>query len=134
MTVAEARSVHSCPCCDCSPKELGKKENLYNGKFTPKENRLIYGLSDLHLWIRCFEGLLNIAYKKITKNPRSGNFKEVLDRDSRIPGNWKISRLETRPKKVETSREVSKKINTKIHSLKPIKNKDYMLYSKFNVL
>jgi len=26
-------------------------------------------------------------------------------RDSRIPGNWKISRLETRPKKVETSRE-----------------------------
>ena len=78
VAVCEARSVQSCPCCDNTPKELGKKENIFNGKFEPKENRLIYGLSDLHLWICCFEAFLNIGYKKITKDPRSEK-KEVLD-------------------------------------------------------
>lgn len=29
----------------------------------PKENMYAYGLSTLHLWIRCFECLLHIAYR-----------------------------------------------------------------------
>ncbi len=53
----------NCPVCGNTPTEMTKVENLYNGKFNPRQGSLKYGIRTLHSWIRALEFLLHLAYR-----------------------------------------------------------------------
>lgn len=87
--IVDVASFQRCPVCEASSKDMNNIENLHNGKFAPKANRLIYGISYLHLWIRLFELLLHVAYKKKIQKHRSGNTPDVKTRKEEIQTRFK---------------------------------------------
>ena len=60
-TLTETNASSRCFICGATPKEMNN-ETIVSQK-TPKVENFRFGLSPLHLWIRCFECLLHIAYK-----------------------------------------------------------------------
>jgi hypothetical protein len=69
-------SMQSCPICKRKPKEFNNLKIWYDEDKNDKE-ALKFGIAPLHLWIRIFECLLNVGYKKITCNARGGNTEAV---------------------------------------------------------
>lgn len=58
--ISGTNSSQTCYICGATPKQMNLQ--VANPRL-PKENMYAYGLSTLHLWIRCFECLLHIAYR-----------------------------------------------------------------------
>ena len=63
MLSGATNSSQCCSVCGVSPKNMNSFDIL-NKEYTHRE--LKYGLSSLHAWIRFFEMILHIAYKKET--------------------------------------------------------------------
>lgn len=61
-TITNTKSKQSCSVCPATPKEFNNLDNM-EIRFKSKEGSLNYGLSVLHLWIRCFEWLLHLSYR-----------------------------------------------------------------------
>lgn len=57
---SETRSYANCNICHATPKEMNKWEVISNKP--PAVEMYKYGLSSLHMWIRCFECILHISY------------------------------------------------------------------------
>jgi len=60
--ITHTKSKQTCCICQKNPKDFNNLDNM-NIRFAPKEGTLNYGLSVLHLWIRCFEWLLHLSYR-----------------------------------------------------------------------
>lgn len=58
----KTKSTMRCCICHATSKDFNNLDNL--DLFKPKEGTLSYGLSVLHLWIRSFEWLLHLSYRK----------------------------------------------------------------------
>lgn len=58
----KTKSKQRCCICKATPKLFNNLKNM-EIRFKPKEGTLNYGLSVLHLWIRCFEWLLHLSYR-----------------------------------------------------------------------
>ncbi|KAG5671730.1 hypothetical protein PVAND_001910 [Polypedilum vanderplanki] len=67
--------MQSCPVCKRKPKEFHNVAIWDEDK--TNRSAIEYGFSVLHNWIRIFECLLHVGYKKVTKKSRSGNTDEV---------------------------------------------------------
>lgn len=66
-TITNTKSKQRCTVCKATPKEFNNLANM-EIRFKPKEGTLKFGISVLHLWIRCFEWLLHLSYRiKIEK-------------------------------------------------------------------
>ncbi|KAG4066296.1 hypothetical protein HA402_000520 [Bradysia odoriphaga] len=59
----KTKSKQACCICEATPKAFNNLTNI-DTRFKPKPGTLNYGLSVLHLWIRCFEWLLHLSYRK----------------------------------------------------------------------
>ena len=57
--VTDTTSTQTCSICGATPTDMNRLEAVYS---RPQTN-LQYGISSLHLWIRCLEALLRIAYR-----------------------------------------------------------------------
>ncbi|KAL4097259.1 hypothetical protein QTP88_022062 [Uroleucon formosanum] len=51
----------TCFICKCNPTNMNKLNNMH--VFKINEDNLKYGLSSLHLWIKCLEWILHISYR-----------------------------------------------------------------------
>ena len=58
--ISKTNSTQVCYICGSKPSEMNTAA-VFNK--TPNEGMYQYGLSSLHLWIRCFENILHIAYR-----------------------------------------------------------------------
>ena len=58
----------SCNFCGAKPTEMGDTKSCLRRKLNPRAIR--FGLSTLHLWMRCAEWLLKVAYRLTIKLPR----------------------------------------------------------------
>jgi hypothetical protein len=76
--VADLRDIGyaSCSFCKSKPSEFNDI-TIWNKQEKKIESSLFTGISPLHAKIRFFEHLLNIGYKKVTKNARSGTHEVV---------------------------------------------------------
>lgn len=78
--LTETKSSQSCAICGATPKQFMATKDLNSKVFQPKPNTLKYGISPLHAWIRCFEFVLHVAYRKDLKKwqIRNDEEKEIL--------------------------------------------------------
>ena len=67
--LTKTKSFQRCPICGAGPKQILEIMDLRAIEFAPKEEeRLYYGISPLHAWIRFFECVIHISYRiKIKK-------------------------------------------------------------------
>lgn len=66
--ILDVRSEMTCPICGANPKSFNELPNVGSSHFRPNAERLKFGISPLHAWIRCFEFCLHLSYKMEIKS------------------------------------------------------------------
>lgn len=61
--ITKTASKQRCCICGVTPSQVNKLDDTET-RFKPKEGSLVYGMSVLHLWIRAFEWLLHVSYRR----------------------------------------------------------------------
>lgn len=77
--ITDTKSFFTCPVCGAKPSDFLSIRDFKSKLFQPKPDRIKYGISPLHFWIRLFECILHISYRIDIKHwSIRGNDKEKL--------------------------------------------------------
>ena len=87
-TLTDTSAASKCFICGATPKQMNTEVGIQK---LPKVENYRFGLSSLHLWIRCFECLLHISYKLPFKcwQVRSENKETFETRKKEIQASFK---------------------------------------------